>query len=228
MMSLAGNGSSGGSVPTCTMRAPRRTADRQPASAAGCPAASIATSTCPFQALVSGCASSAPTVSAISRARSLGSLHSTRPAPASRAAITDIQPMVPAPVTSTVAPSKGPARRTACSPTDSGSAQAISPRPTSSSTAVSCDSPTTKCSRNRPGRCGKIAALPRNTIFSQRLLRPARQAGHRPQGWAGFTATFWPGRTRVTPGPMASTTPEASWPGTKGARMEKAPARPCW
>ena len=48
-------------------------------------------------------------------------------APAMRAAITHMQPIVPPPVTSTRLPSSEPARRTACRPIDSGSAQAISP-----------------------------------------------------------------------------------------------------
>ena len=71
-------------------------------------------------------------------------------APASRAAITLIEPIVPPSVTSTVLPVRLPARCTACRPIDSGSAQASSPSEMSSVIGVSWRSPITKRSRNMP------------------------------------------------------------------------------
>lgn len=69
---------------------------------------------------------SAPIFSAVRSGCTAMSVATMRVAPARRAAITAIAPIGPQPVTSTLLPSSGPARFTACSATDSGSAIAPS------------------------------------------------------------------------------------------------------
>ena len=135
--------------------------------------------------------------------------------------------MVPAPVISTLLPSRFPPRLTACSATESGSAQASSPSGTFDETGMHCRSPITNSSRKAPWTCGKTLALPRKRMLLHRFSRPARQPLHVPQAWEGLMATLSPSLTRVTPGPILATTPDTSCPGIKGSRMTKLPTRPC-
>ena len=81
-------------------------------------------------------------------------------APARRAAITSSAPIGPQPVTSTRWPSSGPARRTACSATDSGSAIAPSLSLKSSASRCAWSVSTTISCRNAPCTCGVRMALP--------------------------------------------------------------------
>jgi hypothetical protein len=135
--------------------------------------------------------------------------------------------MVPPPATNTERPSTSPARRIACSPIDSGSAHAISPSVISGSPiGVSCASPITMASRNRPCACGNTLALPRKNIERHRFRRPSRQKSQWPHACDGLIATLSPGFTCVTAVPTSATTPEASWPGTSGSRIWNAPTRP--
>ena len=53
----------------------------------------------------------------------------------------------------------------------------------------------------------------------QMLPMPLRHSGQSPQGHIQALATWSPGLTRVTPGPISTTTPEASWPATIGMPM---------
>src|ERR1700736_2949701 len=52
--------------------------------------------------------------------------------------------------------------------------------------------------------------------FSQRLKRPARHCRHLPQYNEGSTATKSPIFTLLAPPPVATTSPQNSWPGTIG------------
>jgi hypothetical protein len=81
-------------------------------------------------------------------------------APARRAAMMAIAPIGPQPVTSTERPSSGPARLTACSATDSGSAIAPSPSEMPSASLNACDASITISCRNAPCTCGMRIALP--------------------------------------------------------------------
>ena len=226
---------SGGSVPTCTMVPPFRVASRQLISAAGLPATSSATSTSPMASasdvpagsLSTRRPTSAPMLFATASGLSTTSVTMTLTAPKSFAASTVMQPMVPAPVTSTVLPTSGvPIRLTECRPTENGSQQASSPSVTSPATGVNWRSPIRKYSRNMPWTCGKMLALPRKRISRQRFSRPSRQLSHLPQGCDGLIATLSPSLTRATPAPTLATTPEASCPGVIGSRIWKLPTRP--
>ena len=77
--------------------------------------------------------SSAPTLAALRSGAAPMSVTTMCVAPARRAAMTISAPIGPQPVTSTLLPSSEPARRTACSATDSGSA--IEPSPSLSVSA---------------------------------------------------------------------------------------------
>ena len=129
-------------------------------------------------------------------------------------------------MTSTRRPSRLPARCAEWSATDSGSDIAISASDTSVSTGTHCAAGIVKNSRNRPCMCGNTLALPRKRMFEHRFSRPSRQPAQRPQGRDGLIATRSPGRSPVTPAPVSTTTPDASWPGTSGSRITKAPTRP--
>jgi len=57
----------------------------------------------------------------------------------------------------------------------------------------------------------KAVMLPEHTLPS-----PLRHSGQWPQGIIQVPTTWSPTFTRVTPGPIASTTPAHSWPATIG------------
>jgi len=77
-----------------------------------------------------------------------------------------------------------------------------------------------------PCTCGNTLALPRKRMASQSCSRPWRQKLQRPQACDGLIATLSPTATRVTPGPISATVPDASCPGISGSRTTKLPLRP--
>ena len=125
-------------------------------------------------------------------------------------------PIGPAPVTSTRAPIRLPARCAACSATESGSAKAISSKGSASDTGKHWVSRTVVNSEKPPCMCGNLLAEPMKNTFSHRFGRPSRQRAQWPQLRPGLTQTRWPGRTRVTSAPTSATSPANSWPGTIG------------
>ena len=58
----------------------------------------------------------------------------------------------------------------------------------------------------------------------QRWVRSRRHSSHVPHDGAHESATCWPGRTRVTPGPTASTMPAPSCPSTAGQGVVAVPS----
>ena len=58
----------------------------------------------------------------------------------------------------------------------------------------------------------------------QRWCRSRRHSSHAPHEGAQESATCWPGRTRRTPGPTASTMPAPSWPSTAGHGVVAVPS----
>ena len=63
-------------------------------------------------------------------------------------------------------------------------------------------------------------------MLVHRCSRPSRQYSHLPQACDGLIAALSPTLTRVTPGPTAATTPDASCPGISGSRTTNEPLRP--
>ncbi len=147
-----------------------RSASKAPTSARWLPLASNSTSKLPFSAVKrarpSGASatlttSSAPTFSALPSVCAPTSVATMCVAPARRAAMIASAPIGPQPVTSTRLPSSEPARRTACSATDSGSAIEPSPSLTRVGQPVRLASArTTICWRKAPCTCGVRIALP--------------------------------------------------------------------
>ena len=118
------------------------------------------------------------------------SVVTTSAAPAQRAARAVSSPIGPEPVTMTRLPSRGPARFTACSATDRGSATDRRSRSVSGGTGMTWSWRSTRCSAKPPCTCGKRPALPRKNMFEQRFARPSRQWWQARQGRAGSSAAF--------------------------------------
>ena len=113
---------------------------------------------------------------------------------------------MPPPMTSTVAPRgmakvSSPARQHAA-----GSVMA----------AVTGSSPSGMGCTQLAGSATRSAKPPIRDAFGHCEMRPASQAEHSPQPYDGSHATVRPRSRLLTPRPTSRTTPEYSWPSTRG------------
>src|SRR5262250_2131949 len=123
------------------------------------------------------------------------------------------RPMMPPPMTSTVAPRgiskvSRPARQQAA-----GSVRA----------AVTGSSPSGSGCTQLTGSATRSAKPPTRVARGHCDVRPASQAEHSPQPCDGSQATRRPSRRLLTPRPTSCTTPEYSWPSTSGGVHGKRP-----
>ena len=118
-----------------------------------------------------------------------------------------------------------PSRRSPSSPAASGLAR--------ESTLVACPAATSVFSANAPMPSAGESGVPSaSVIFCCALCvekqyhgRPRRHARHSPHTARQLRITKSPGATLVTPSPIASTTPAASWPSRYGKSLPMPPSR---
>ncbi len=146
------------------------------------------------------------------------------------------RPTPPAPITATVAPGSiaavlATAPKPVMTPQASRAAWRMSK---SSGTTASCEASTTTRSANAPVRipwpiaappsvASGLASPPANTPSHSTGL-PRAQGRQWPQARISVTTTRAPMAGAVTPGPVASTVPAASWPNTAGRSPPQSPS----
>ena len=167
---------------------------------------------------------SAPATSSSSaERRAFRSASSTGPKPKLLSSSAARPPIGPPPATSTGSPGIGSRRRIACNATASGSHSA----------AISGAMSDATRSRPRAGNNTSSAKPPSHTSPTkpsemQRLARPARQCGHRPQGTRESATTRSPTLNPRTSAPTSTTSPENSCPGVTGSCASHIPVRKLW
>ena len=149
-------------------------------------------------------------------------------APARRAAMTVSAPIGPQPVTSTLLPSSGPARWTACSATASGSASAPSASLTQSASLwpglLDDDLLAERALHVRRAHRAAVVAHVQAMVLQALLAVAAHAAG--PAGADGDAVADREARNARAP--TASIMPAISWPSTIGSFTRTVPKPPCW
>ena len=207
-------------IPSRAMRPPWAIAGSSPRNAAGWPDISSATSkpsVIPSSRWIPSSPSTvgssvavAPIFSASSRRYGFGSETTTWRAPAWRTTATAMQPIGPAPVTSTSSPSTGNVRAVwTAFPNGSKIAATSSSTPGHWCQMFVIGSATS--SANAPGRC-----TPRPIEWAQRCRRPAMQLRQRPQTTWPSPLTISPGWKSLTLEPTSTISPTNSCPITSG------------
>lgn len=123
--------------------------------------------------------------------------------------------MVPAPITTTRAPTRSPAMRAAWTGVARHSTSTPSTSETSSGTGKMLRADATTYVAMPPGSAPE-GSQPIQARLWQALVRPARQLTHSPQPTFGLTTARRPTSAGSTPGPAVSTTPTISCPGRYG------------
>ena len=159
---------------------------------------------------------SAPMRSARPSRYALRSTPMTRAAPRTFATAIAAQPIGPQPKTTTVRPSRSPYEQ-AWTALPNGSIAAAMSGATASPTGQTFATGTARCVAKAPS-----TSTPRMRVFSQTWKSPRRHSSQWPQTMCDSTATRVPIGGPSTPSPQATTSPQTSWPTTRGGRTRAA------